>query len=269
MKRKLVAVAVAALVPVVALLAYSEVATRYQRNQEVRAAAAQAARQAASEVERIIEGLHSLLIALSSMPAIQNLDASLCSESLTAVASKVPNIRTIFVVNPQGQSVCASMPTSELDFADRNYFRRAMETKDFVVGTYTNSRISDASILPIALPVMEGDVVKAVVVTGVRLDWLQMRITERGSGTIKTLNLNVKATIRAVESTSEKGPDYRILAGATVEFGAAWKKTSNEGRDYLSVKLDHPSFPAPIYATLIEVEGEEGLSLIWSRSNRD
>jgi uncharacterized protein (DUF736 family) len=52
------------------------------------------------------------------------------------------------------------------------------------------------------------------------------------SGTIKTLNLNVKATIRAVERTSEKGPDYRILAGAT-EFGAAWKKTSNEGRDYL------------------------------------
>jgi uncharacterized protein (DUF736 family) len=89
------------------------------------------------------------------------------------------------------------------------------------------------------------------------------------SGTIKTLNLHVKATIRAVERTSEKGPDYRILAGATVEFGAAWKKTSNEGRDYLSVKLDDPSFPAPIYATLIEVEGEEGLSLIWSRSNRD
>ena len=80
-------------------------------------------------------------------------------------------------------------------------------------------------------------------------------------------NLNVKATIRATERTSEKGPDYRILAGATVEFGAAWKKTSNEGRDYLSVKLDDPSFPAPIYATLIEVEGEEGLSLIWSRSN--
>ncbi|MER9058337.1 DUF736 domain-containing protein, partial [Mesorhizobium sp. M0910] len=26
---------------------------------------------------------------------------------------------------------------------------------------------------------------------------------------------------------------------------------------------------APIYATLIEVEGEEGLQLIWSRPNRD
>ncbi|MCV9967402.1 DUF736 domain-containing protein [Pararhizobium sp. BT-229] len=88
------------------------------------------------------------------------------------------------------------------------------------------------------------------------------------NGTIKTLNLNVKAAVRAVERATEKSPDFRILAGS-VEFGAAWKKTSSEGRDYLSVKLDDPSFPAPIYATLIEVEGEEGLSLIWSRPTRD
>lgn len=88
------------------------------------------------------------------------------------------------------------------------------------------------------------------------------------SGTIKTLNLNVKATIRAVERASDKGPDFRILSG-NVEFGAAWRKTSAEGRDYLSVKLDDPSFPAPIYATLIDVESEGDLQLIWSRPNRD
>ncbi|MDZ7603480.1 MAG: DUF736 family protein, partial [Hoeflea sp.] len=37
--------------------------------------------------------------------------------------------------------------------------------------------------------------------------------------------------------------------------------------DYLSVKLDDPSFSAPIYATLVEMEGDEGMQLIWSRSN--
>ena len=50
----------------------------------------------------------------------------------------------------------------------------------------------------------------------------------------------------------------------------AWQKTARDTeRDSLSVKLDDPSFPAPIYATLIEVEGQEGLQLIWSRPNRD
>jgi uncharacterized protein (DUF736 family) len=89
------------------------------------------------------------------------------------------------------------------------------------------------------------------------------------SGAIKTLTLNVKARLERIENPSEKGPHFRIFSGA-VELGAAWQKHSEQsGRDYLSVKLDDPSFPAPIYATLVEVEGEEGLQLIWSRPNRD
>jgi uncharacterized protein (DUF736 family) len=88
------------------------------------------------------------------------------------------------------------------------------------------------------------------------------------TGQIRTLALNVKARIARVENPSEKGPQFRVYAG-TAELGAAWQKTSEQGRDYLSVKLDDPSFPAPIYATLAEVEGEDGLQLIWSRSNRD
>ena len=76
------------------------------------------------------------------------------------------------------------------------------------------------------------------------------------NGAIKTLTLDVKtATFRQVDKDSDKAPDFRIFVGKT-EFGAAWKKTSRENRDYLSVKLDDPSFPAPIYATLAEVEGE-------------
>ena len=88
------------------------------------------------------------------------------------------------------------------------------------------------------------------------------------NGAVKTLTLNVKARITPAEKTNDKAPDFRIYAGRT-EFGAAWKKTSNEGREYLSVKLDDPSFPSPIYASLVDVEGEDGLSLIWSRRNGD
>lgn len=83
------------------------------------------------------------------------------------------------------------------------------------------------------------------------------------SGSIKTLTLNVKsAQLRANDKTDDKAPDYRIFSGQT-EFGAAWKRTSREEREYLSVKLDDPSFPAPIYASLVEIDG--GHSLIWSR----
>ncbi|MER9431515.1 DUF736 domain-containing protein [Mesorhizobium sp. M0408] len=85
------------------------------------------------------------------------------------------------------------------------------------------------------------------------------------SGSVKTLNLNVKTvSFTPVDGDNEKGPDFRIFAGAT-EFGAAWKKTSREGRDYHSVKLDDPSFPAPIYASLVETDTDGEFSLIWSR----
>ncbi len=89
------------------------------------------------------------------------------------------------------------------------------------------------------------------------------------TGSIKTLSLNVKARFERLENPSDKGPHFRIFSGA-VELGAAWQKHSDQrDRDYLSVKLDDPSFPSPIYATLVEVEGEDGLQLIWSRPNRD
>ncbi|WP_380879425.1 hypothetical protein ACFB49_22130 [Sphingomonas sp. DBB INV C78] len=57
------------------------------------------------------------------------------------------------------------------------------------------------------------------------------------AGTIRTLTLNVKASIKPVATDNDKAPDHRVYAGVT-EFGAGWSKTSREGRDYLSLKLD-------------------------------
>ena len=84
------------------------------------------------------------------------------------------------------------------------------------------------------------------------------------TGTLKTLTLNTKATLRSVEKESEKSPDFRLSTG-DMDVGAGWKKTSREGRDYISVKLDDPSFPAPIYATLSETDAPGEYALIWSR----
>ncbi|MBX4937077.1 uncharacterized protein (DUF736 family) [Rhizobium binae] len=43
--------------------------------------------------------------------------------------------------------------------------------------------------------------------------------TENGfNGTIKTLNLNVKARIIRVENPSDKGPHFRIYAAGAVDY---------------------------------------------------
>jgi uncharacterized protein (DUF736 family) len=83
------------------------------------------------------------------------------------------------------------------------------------------------------------------------------------TGTIKTLSLNIKVRFLPAEpSENEKVPNLRVMAG-NVEIGAAWQRTSKENTVYHSVKLDDPSFPAPIYANLVTVD--EGYALVWSR----
>ena len=85
-------------------------------------------------------------------------------------------------------------------------------------------------------------------------------------GEIVTLSVQTKG-VRIVPEASrsnDNAPSHRVYVGRA-EIGAAWSKRSNEGRDYLSVKLDDPSFTAPIYANLFDDEDGEGYTLIWSR----
>ena len=83
------------------------------------------------------------------------------------------------------------------------------------------------------------------------------------TGTIKTLSFNIKARFLPAEpSENEKAPNLHVMAG-NVEIGAAWQRTSKDNTVYQSVKLDDPSFPAPIYANLVAVD--EGYALVWSR----
>ncbi len=89
------------------------------------------------------------------------------------------------------------------------------------------------------------------------------------TGEIVTLSVQAK-NVRIVPETgrsSENAPSHRVFVGRA-EIGAAWAKRSNEGRDYLGLKLDDPSFNAPIFANLFDDEDGDGYSLIWSRPSR-
>jgi len=88
-------------------------------------------------------------------------------------------------------------------------------------------------------------------------------------GEIVTLSVQAR-NVRIVPETNrgaDNAPSHRVFVGRA-EIGAAWSKRSNDGRDYLGLKLDDPSFTAPIYANLFGDEDGEGHSLIWSRSRK-
>ena len=87
------------------------------------------------------------------------------------------------------------------------------------------------------------------------------------TGEIVTMSLQKKNVQIVAEEASENenAPSHRVFV-AKAEIGACWQKTSKEGRDYLSIKLDDPSFNAPIFASLFADEDGKTLNLIWSRA---
>ena len=82
------------------------------------------------------------------------------------------------------------------------------------------------------------------------------------TGEIVTMNLQKKSVRIVAEDASEneKAPSHRVFVGRA-EIGAAWLKTSKEDREYLSIKLDDPSF-----ATLFADEDGKTHNLIWTRA---
>jgi len=77
-------------------------------------------------------------------------------------------------------------------------------------------------------------------------------------------------TFRATPVTQGSGPDF-VVASETQdgdkldEIGAAWKRISSKGKDYLLVKLDRPTFWTGAHCALIE-EQDGAFCLVWKRT---
>lgn len=98
------------------------------------------------------------------------------------------------------------------------------------------------------------------------------------SGELATLTVTGRALVfqpneaKSERSNGRKQPQYRIVTptkGGDVELGAAWKKHSDEGREYLSVTLADPALPQSVNCALVASgdSGEEFI-LVWSRDSR-
>ncbi len=88
-------------------------------------------------------------------------------------------------------------------------------------------------------------------------------------GTIRTMTINVKAKITPnKEKANDKAPDYRVYAGGA-ELGGGWReKSKDDEREYISLRLDDPSFAAPIRAAFFENESEGTGVMVWGRDDR-
>src|SRR4051794_17209990 len=105
-----------------------------------------------------------------------------CEILRASLPTNLPWIRSIMFASKDGLVQCSTLNMQVgLDLSDREYFRKAQETGDFVFSDYlfgkTNSRPMMMAAYPVAAINPEED---AVVVAGINIDWLSKIMTNLG-----------------------------------------------------------------------------------------
>ena len=174
LRSRLLLLVLLALVPALALILVTAWEHRQLAATEAEEEALRLARLAASNQERVIEGARSLLIGLGQLPDVQAHAAQTCSAQLAATHRRFPRYTNLGAITPAGDVVCSAVPLrGPVNVADQGYFRRTLDTRDFVVGGYAVDRISGKPALTLAWPAVDAaGTLRAVVFVGLDLAWL-------------------------------------------------------------------------------------------------
>lgn len=86
------------------------------------------------------------------------------------------------------------------------------------------------------------------------------------AGSIETITLSVPSVKfePVTERKNEDAPDFRVTANYR-DIGAAWIRTTDADKAYLSVEIDDPAFAKPISCALFEASTGNGHVLTWTR----
>jgi PAS domain S-box-containing protein len=234
--RRLIALSLVALAPAVAIQIYNEAVTRRTREAEVRDTAIRSAEQAAFELERIVEGVKGVLISISKVESVRALDTPRCVAYLSALQPDVPHLVSLAAIDLDGNLRCRqdALQTSAT-FADRPYFKEVLTTRQFVIGEFTEGRVRNRLVLPVAAPIWDDRrELVGVAVAAIDLAWLGERLRERGlprDGSVTVADRN--GIIVAREPFSDRfvgtripGPFLHLLKAPT---SGALEVTSQDG----------------------------------------
>ena len=137
-------------------------------------------RLAAGNQERLIEGARQLLVAFAQLPQVRQADSAACNALFADLLKQYPFYSGFAVAKANGDVICSAPPlTQPVSIADRGYFQRLVQTRDFVTGEYQIGRISGKAVIVSAYPVLDAaGQMQAVVSAGLDLAWLNQLAAE-------------------------------------------------------------------------------------------
>lgn len=170
----------AAVLPSLVIQGWHEVAQRRARTAEIQLEAQRFALQAAAELDRILDGAEHLLEAVGGN-ALRRGATPDCDAEVTALL-RLERYAAILVADSQGRVLCRPFGwTGPVSLADRPYFRTALASGRFEVGTYQFNPATGQAVLPVALPLLEAGEVRQVAIIAFNLDWLSRNLVGSGA----------------------------------------------------------------------------------------
>jgi diguanylate cyclase (GGDEF)-like protein len=138
--------------------------------------------QHSAETQReVISSVETMLKSAAYIRASSGVGRS-CEILRASLPTNLPWIRSIMLVSKDGVVQCSTLNVQVgLTIGDRDYFRKAQQTRDFVFSDYLFGKTNNRPIMMAAYPVAainpEED---AVVVAGMNLDWLSRIMAKLG-----------------------------------------------------------------------------------------
>jgi PAS domain S-box-containing protein len=174
LRSRLLLLVVLAVVPALALTIYTYVELRQLTIADEQREALRLARIAARDQEDTIRDTRQLLFALAQLPELQDADSATCSEFLTRLLNQYPQYAAFGLVGRDENLLCNAFLTDDpVNLADRSYFQRVLQTRDFAIGDYQSDSIGDRATLSFGYPVTdETGQVEAVLFASLDLTWL-------------------------------------------------------------------------------------------------
>lgn len=218
-----------AVLPVLALTLYSYFDQRALAIREVQRDELVTARNLATIHETLLRSTHQLLENLAQLPQVQRQDQGACEALFAKLMEQCPYYTALLAADPEGR-VFASVPAAEdrLNISERLWFRRAVQTKDFVVGEPVLGRITNRYSLSLAHPIIDSTGrLQGVVGVGVDLHWLGEILTKSDfppSTALVLTDSTWRVFFRYPEPQQYVGkmfPDFLIKAAAARAEGVA------------------------------------------------
>ncbi|MFV3131657.1 response regulator [Niveispirillum sp. KHB5.9] len=131
-----------------------------------------------------------------------------CDRGLATLKGTQPWVSNMFIARPDGSIRCSTAPDdAEINLADRDYFRRVLETGRPAISGYLRARATGRPVMVYAQPIMaEGRRIEGVALAGLLLDWLD-------GIAARLLEVTPGATLVALHADGTIIARYPTLAG--------------------------------------------------------